>query len=67
MQARIIERLTRADVVRIEAPGTDLTLPLMSEVYGNTDTLVVPATTAHDGADLAGDSADAPWARAGPA
>ena len=25
-QARLIERLTRADTVRIEAPGTDLTL-----------------------------------------
>ncbi|MGY4718691.1 MinD/ParA family ATP-binding protein [Naumannella huperziae] len=38
--------------------GTDLTLPLMSEVYGNTDTLVVPATTAHDGADLAWETLD---------
>ena len=28
MQTRIIERLSRADVVRIEAPGTDLTLGL---------------------------------------
>ncbi|TDT29920.1 MinD/ParA family ATP-binding protein [Naumannella halotolerans] len=38
--------------------GTDLTLPLMTEVYQNTDTLVVPATTAYDGAVLAWETLD---------
>ena len=38
--------------------GTDLTLPLMGEVYRATDTLVVAATTARDGADLAAETLD---------
>ena len=37
MQARIIERLTRADVVRIEAPGTDLTLRVGGRTWANSD------------------------------
>ena len=37
MQARIIERLTRADVVRIEAPGTDLTLRVGGRSWANSD------------------------------
>ncbi|NYI72709.1 MinD-like ATPase involved in chromosome partitioning or flagellar assembly, partial [Naumannella cuiyingiana] len=38
--------------------GTDLTLPLMAEVYRATDTLVVTATTAHDGIQLAAETLD---------
>ncbi|PTA69432.1 aminopeptidase [Deinococcus arcticus] len=37
MQARIIERLSRADVVRIEAPGTDLTLRVGGRTWANSD------------------------------
>lgn len=37
MQARLIERLTRADVVRIEAPGTDLTLRVGGRTWANSD------------------------------
>ena len=37
MQARVIERLTRADVVRIEAPGTDLTLHVGGRTWANSD------------------------------
>lgn len=36
-QARLIERLTRADRVRIEAPGTDLTLRVESRTWANSD------------------------------
>ncbi|GHG20426.1 aminopeptidase [Deinococcus indicus] len=36
-QARLIERLTRADVVRIEAPGTDLTLRVGGRTWANSD------------------------------
>lgn len=36
--------------------GTDLLLPLMREVYQSTDTLVVPATTAADGWQLASET-----------
>lgn len=37
MQARLIERLSRADVVRIEAPGTDLTLRVGGRTWANSD------------------------------
>lgn len=37
LQARLIERLSRADVVRIEAPGTDLTLRV-GGAFGRTAT-----------------------------
>ncbi|WP_369409334.1 aminopeptidase [Deinococcus arboris] len=37
MQARIIERLSRADVVRLEAPGTDLTLRVGGRTWANSD------------------------------
>ena len=37
VQARLIERLTRADVVRIEAPGTDLTLRVDGRTWANSD------------------------------
>ncbi|WP_291424342.1 aminopeptidase [Deinococcus sp.] len=36
-QARLIERLSRADVVRIEAPGTDLTLRVGGRTWANSD------------------------------
>jgi len=36
-QARLIERLTRADTVRIEAPGTDLTLRVGGRGWANSD------------------------------
>ncbi|MEF2278593.1 aminopeptidase [Deinococcus sp. YIM 134068] len=36
-QARLIERLTRADRVRIEAPGTDLTLRVGGRTWANSD------------------------------
>lgn len=36
-QATLIERLSRADVVRIEAPGTDLTLRVGSRTWANSD------------------------------
>ncbi|SMB91623.1 aminopeptidase [Deinococcus hopiensis] len=37
MQAELIKRLTRADVVRIEAPGTDLTLRVGGRTWANSD------------------------------
>lgn len=37
MQARLIGRLTRADTVRIEAPGTDLTLRVGGRTWANSD------------------------------
>lgn len=37
MQARLIERLTRASTVRIEAPGTDLTLRVGGRGWANSD------------------------------
>ncbi|EYB66611.1 peptidase M29, aminopeptidase II [Deinococcus phoenicis] len=37
MQARLIERLSRADTVRIEAPGTDLTLRVGGRTWANSD------------------------------
>ncbi|WP_345452412.1 aminopeptidase [Deinococcus aluminii] len=36
-QARLIERLSRADTVRIEAPGTDLTLRVGGRSWANSD------------------------------
>lgn len=36
-QARLIERLSRADTVRIEAPGTDLTLRVQRRTWANSD------------------------------
>jgi aminopeptidase len=36
-QARLIERLTRADRMRIEAPGTDLTLRVGGRSWANSD------------------------------
>nr|WP_232472169.1 aminopeptidase [Deinococcus sp. DB0503] len=36
-QARLIERLARADTVRIEAPGTDLTLRVGGRNWANSD------------------------------
>ncbi|MBB5296687.1 aminopeptidase [Deinococcus metallilatus] len=36
-QARLIERLSRADTVRIEAPGTDLTLRVGRRTWANSD------------------------------
>lgn len=36
-QARLIERLTRGDRVRIEAPGTDLTLRVGGRTWANSD------------------------------
>ncbi|WP_102127164.1 aminopeptidase [Deinococcus planocerae] len=36
-QAKLIERLTRADRVRIEAPGTDLTLRVGGRTWANSD------------------------------
>ncbi|TDE85467.1 aminopeptidase [Deinococcus sp. S9] len=36
-QARLIERLARADTVRIEAPGTDLTLRVGGRSWANSD------------------------------
>ncbi|WP_019587068.1 aminopeptidase [Deinococcus apachensis] len=37
MQARLIERLTQANRVRIEAPGTDLTLRVAGRSWANSD------------------------------
>ncbi|MHA0035095.1 aminopeptidase [Deinococcus sp. PESE-13] len=37
LQARLIERLSRANVVRIEAPGTDLTLRVGGRTWSNSD------------------------------
>ncbi len=37
LQARLIERLSRADRVRIEAPGTDLTLRVGGRSWANSD------------------------------
>ena len=37
VQARLIERLTRAEVIRIEAPGTDLTLKVGGRRWANSD------------------------------
>ncbi|WP_034384667.1 aminopeptidase [Deinococcus sp. YIM 77859] len=37
MQARLIERLSRADTVRLEAPGTDLTLRVGGRGWANSD------------------------------
>ncbi len=37
LQARLIERLSRADTVKIEAPGTDLTLRVGGRIWANSD------------------------------
>ena len=37
MQATLIERLSRADLVRIQAPGTDLTLSVKGRIWANSD------------------------------
>lgn len=37
LQARLIERLSRADTVKIEAPGTDLTLRVGGRTWANSD------------------------------
>ncbi|ANE43715.1 aminopeptidase [Deinococcus puniceus] len=37
LQARLIDRLSRADTVRIEAPGTDLTLRVGGRTWANSD------------------------------
>ncbi|WP_309571511.1 aminopeptidase [Deinococcus sp.] len=37
MQSTVIERLSRADVIRIEAPGTDLSLRVGGRTWANSD------------------------------
>ena len=49
----VIDLASRFRELLITDTGIDLTLPLMDEVYKTTDTLVVPATTAMDAAQLA--------------